>query len=57
MYADKGEDTIKIPDEYLVPNKEALIAGVFPNLAQGNQNHQELIDGTIYTPLNKNMHD
>ena len=57
VYADKGEDTIKIPDEYLVPNKEALIAAVFPNLAQGNQNHQELIDGTIYTPLNKNMTD
>ena len=39
VYADKGDDTIKIPDEYLVPNKEALIAGVFPNLARGNQNH------------------
>ena len=60
IFEDLGEFSIKIPEEYLVDNKEDLIKKVFPNLGDKNPRHSELIDGSIYTPLNidaKNIND
>ena len=60
IFEDLGEFSIKIPEEYLVDNKEDLIKKVFPNLGDKNPRHSELIDGSMYTPLNidaKNIND
>ena len=51
-YEELGDFAIKIPDEYLVETKEELIKKVFPNLGRPNSKQADLIDGSIYTPLN-----
>ena len=50
-----SEYTIMIPNEYLVANSNALIEKVFPGLEKQSADCKQLIEGTIYTPLNTNM--
>jgi ATP-dependent DNA helicase PIF1 len=50
-----NESSVKIPDKYLVPDMNTLIEKVFPNLEKKAAEPASLIEGTIYTPLNKNM--
>ena len=50
-----GENIIKIPDEYLVTSLPLLIESVFPDLEYGCGDSSNLMGGTIYTPLNKDM--
>ena len=52
IFEELGEFGIKIPDEYLVESKEDLIKKVFPNLGKPDSRQADLIDGSIYTPLN-----
>ena len=52
IFEELGEFGIRIPDEYLVKTKEDLIENVFPELGKQNLGQSELIDGSIYTPLN-----
>ena len=47
-----GENVIKIPYNYLVDTLEELIDSTFPDLELGCDN---IIDGCIYTPLNKDV--
>ena len=54
VYEDLGEYTVKIPDEYLVESTEHLINVTFPSLGSIEMESSELIDATIYTPLNIN---
>ena len=54
-YPDVGENVIKIPEEYLVPSLNQLIDSVFPDLEYGCGDSENLMGGTIYTPLNKDM--
>ena len=50
-----NENTIKIPDKFLVSSRNTLIGNIFPNLELNKTDPKILIEGTIYTPLNKNM--
>ena len=50
-----NENSVKIPDKYMVPDINTLIQNVFPNLERKEPDAAGLIEGTIYTPLNKNM--
>ena len=52
IFDELGEFGIKIPDDYIVETKEDLIEEVFPNLGVENLGYADLIDGSIYTPLN-----
>ena len=52
IYKELGEFGIKIPQEYIVETKEDLIQNVFPTLGKQKLGNSELIDGSIYTPLN-----
>ena len=52
IFEELGQFGIKIPDEYIVETKEDLIQNVFPCLGENHLDHSELIDGSIYTPLN-----
>ena len=52
IYEELGDFRIKIPDEYLVDNKDILIEKIFPNLGRSDLSHSEYIDASIYTPLN-----
>ena len=53
VFEDSGENVIKIPDNFLVDSREALIESIFPDLEFGSEN---VIDGCIYTPLNRHVH-
>ena len=44
----------KIPDKYLLKNAEELIKVTFPSLGSIEMESSDLIDATIYTPLNVN---
>ena len=55
VHEDVGPHSLKIPDEYLVSTLADLIQDVFPNLENGCDSPENLIAGTIYTPLNKDM--
>ena len=57
VYEEESPNAIKIPEDYLVSEKDELIKIVFPNLKFGCYNSDNLIAGTIYTPLNKDMKD
>ena len=50
-----NESSVKIPDQYLVPDRDTLIQKVFPNLENSGADAADYVEGTIYTPLNKNM--
>ena len=50
-----GPNKIKVPEEYLVSTMPEMIESVFPSLEDGCGDPKNLIAGTIYTPLNKNM--
>ena len=54
-YPDKNENTIKIPDAYLVNSLSQLIESVFPDLEYGCGGSDSMMGGTIYTPLNKDL--
>ena len=47
-----GENTIKVPKEYLVSSLDELIESTFPELELGCD---KITDGCIYTPLNKDV--
>ena len=50
-----NENSVMIPQKYLVPNMNTLIDKVFPNLEEKTTDWNKLIEGTIYTPLNTYM--
>ena len=52
VFTDIGDSTIKIPGEYLVDSLEGIIDSTFPELELGCE---KIIDGCIYTPLNKDV--
>ena len=54
-HEDVGPNAIKVPEEYLVSTMSSMIESVFPNLGNGCGDPKNLTDGTIYTPLNKDM--
>ena len=49
---DLGDNVIKIPEEYIVHSFDEIIDATFPELELGCEN---VIDGCIYTPLNKDV--
>ena len=53
VLAEIGENVIQIQDDYLVDTLEELIDSTFPDLEFGSDN---VIDGCIYTPLNRHVH-
>ena len=52
IHSDIGESVIQIPEMYLVNTLEELINETFPELELGST---DIIDGCIYTPLNKDV--
>ena len=52
LHTDIGENTIQIPETYLVDTLEELINTTFPELDLGCDN---ITEGCIYTPLNKDV--
>ena len=54
-FDDISEDTVMIPNNYLVADLSTLISNVFPDLDKKPTTPMDLIEGTIYTPLNKNI--
>ena len=50
-----NENSVQIPEQYLVPDINTLIQKVFPNLQNSGADAADYVEGTIYTPLNKNM--
>ena len=50
-----NENSVMIPKKYLVHDIISLIERVFPNLGETTADWKELIEGTIYTPLNTHM--
>ena len=52
---DISENTVKIPENYLVEAQDKLIEKVFPTLGVECADNKAFIEGTIYTPLNKSM--
>ena len=48
-----NENSVMIPQKYLVPDMNTLIDKVFPNLGEKTTDWKKLIEGTIYTPLNR----
>ena len=48
-----GENVIQIQEDYLVDTLEELIETTFPELEIGPEN---VTDGCIYTPLNRDVH-
>ena len=50
-----NQNSVRIPDKYLVHDINALIERVFPNLEVEDKELSSLIEGTIYAPLNKNI--
>ena len=50
-----NENSVMIPQKYLVPDMNTLIEKVFPNLEEKTTDWNKLIEGTIYTPLNMYM--
>ena len=50
-----NENCVQIPDKFLVQDRNTMIENVFPNLEIEGADSLTLIEGTIYTPLNKNM--
>ena len=50
-----NENSVMIPQKYLVHDIISLIERVFPNLGETTADWKELIEGTIYTPLNAHM--
>ncbi|XP_064637083.1 uncharacterized protein LOC135493587 [Lineus longissimus] len=51
-----GDNMIQIPEKHLLDTTQELIDAIFPDLDHGCGNAQNLTAGTIYTPLNKNVH-
>ena len=52
VFKELGDSVIKIPDAYLVHSFDEIIDSTFPELELGCEN---VIDGCIYTPLNKDV--
>ena len=52
VFQDLGDFAVQIPDEYLVASKEDLIERVFPKLGTEDMISDEMVEGSIYTPLN-----
>ena len=52
LHTDIGENTVNIPETYLVDTLEELINTTFPELDLGCDN---ITEGCIYTPLNKDV--
>ena len=52
ILSDIGDSVIQIPENFLVYTLEELIGATFPDLEDG---HGNVIDGCIYTPLNKDV--
>ena len=53
VISEVGENVIQIQEDYIVDSLEELIETTFPDLDIGPDN---VIDGCIYTPLNKDVH-
>ena len=56
VHEEVGEDIIKIPEHHLVRTIPELTEAVFPDIEHGCGSPANLAAGTIYTPLNKNVH-
>ena len=53
VISEVGKNVIQIQEDYIVDSLEELIETTFPDLDIGPDN---VIDGCIYTPLNKDVH-
>ena len=50
-----SEIQVQIPPEYLVEDLNTLVSEIFPDLQNGCIDKDNLLKGTIYTPLNQNI--